>query len=103
MTARLAGCNIPMGGGAYFRLLPVAAFLHTLRRFNAAGEPATIYLHPWEFDPGQPRLPASWSARFRHYHNVHRTAGKLRRLLRGGRFATASEAVDAWQEREAGR
>jgi polysaccharide deacetylase family protein (PEP-CTERM system associated) len=93
MTARFAGCNIPMGGGAYFRLLPVEAFVYTLRRLNAQGKPGVVYLHPWEFDPGQPRLAGKWTSRFRHYHNLHATAGKLRRLLRSGRFTTAADAL----------
>jgi hypothetical protein len=45
-----------------------------------------IYLHPWELDPGQPRLAGSRLSTFRHYVNLAGTAAKLRRLLRDFRF-----------------
>ena len=44
--------------------------------------PALFYMHPWEIDPGQPRVPdTSLRTRFRHYVNLHRTEERLTRLL----------------------
>ena len=41
-----------------------------------------FYFHPWEIDPGQPRVPGvSAKARFRHYLNLERTEARLKRLL----------------------
>lgn len=95
MTRRLAGRNIPLGGGGYFRLLPVAVFDRSLRAWARAGRPAMLYLHPWEFDPDQPGPPISLLSRFRHRVNLHRTAGRLRRLLARHAFAPVRDLLDA--------
>jgi hypothetical protein len=50
-------------------------------------QPAIFYLHPWEIDPGQPRLPAPWLGRLRHYRNLDKTTARLRALLRDFDFA----------------
>ncbi|MCG5540184.1 MULTISPECIES: XrtA system polysaccharide deacetylase [unclassified Halorhodospira] len=82
-TLRLFGRNWPVAGGGYFRLLPYAASRAALGRVNATeGKPAVFYIHPWELDPGQPRIPGvGGRTRFRHYLNLHRTENRLRRLL----------------------
>ena len=87
-TLRLAGACLPCGGGGYFRLLPYRVSRWALRRFNAVeGRPAVFYFHPWEIDPDQPRQPdLSWRTRFRHYLNLHRTEGRLERLLQDFRW-----------------
>jgi hypothetical protein len=42
-----------------------------------------FYTHPWECDPGQPRVPgAPARARLRHYIGLAATERRLRRLLR---------------------
>lgn len=85
-TLEVAGQRLPCGGGGYFRLLPPALFRWALRRVNRTGHPCYFYLHPWEVDPEQPRIPgASWKSRFRHYTNLHKTEARLDRLL--GEFA----------------
>jgi polysaccharide deacetylase family protein (PEP-CTERM system associated) len=82
-TMRLLARNWPAGGGGYFRLLPYSLSRWFLNRVNAVdGKPATFYLHPWEFDPEQPRVAeANAKARFRHYLNLQRTGDRMRRLL----------------------
>ncbi len=82
-TVRILGRNLPIAGGGYFRLLPYSI---TRRGLHRAGKelqvPAIFYLHPWEIDPGQPRVrEAPLRSRFRHYLNLKRTEGRLRRLL----------------------
>ena len=82
-TVRLGGRNFPCSGGGYFRLLPYAVFRAGLRRFNARDRSSGMfYTHPWEIDPGQPRVAAPRIARFRHFVNMSRTADRIRRLLR---------------------
>ncbi len=82
-TMRWLGRNWPAGGGGYFRLLPYAVSRWQIARVNRAdGRPAIFYFHPWEVDPGQPRVAdASARTRFRHYVNLRHTEGRLRRLL----------------------
>nr|WP_276565263.1 DUF3473 domain-containing protein [Geoanaerobacter pelophilus] len=56
-------------------------------------KPCVLYLHPWEIDPGQPRIKAGWKSRFRHYNNLERTEEKLRYLLKGVRYGTMSQVL----------
>jgi polysaccharide deacetylase family protein (PEP-CTERM system associated) len=83
-TARLLTANLPAGGGGYFRLFPYALSRALIRRVNTADRrPALFYFHPWELDPGQPRIAGTTlKTRFRHYLNLHRMEARLRRLLR---------------------
>jgi polysaccharide deacetylase family protein (PEP-CTERM system associated) len=83
-TVRLLGRNWPCAGGGYFRLLPTALYRAGLRRVNRLdGQPGIFYFHPWEIDPDQPRVVgAGLKSRLRHYTNLSRMEGDLRRLLR---------------------
>ncbi len=82
-TVRARGRNFPVGGGGWFRLMPYALTAWGIRRINQLERQPTIaYFHPWEFDPGQPRVEtANAKARFRHYLNLSRTQVRLERLL----------------------
>ena len=54
-TIRLAGVNLPVAGGGYFRLLPYAWTKWGIDRVNRReGQPVMFYLHPWEIDQRQP-------------------------------------------------
>lgn len=92
-TVRWLGRNWPAGGGGYFRLLPYAVSRWQIARVNRDDQRAAIfYFHPWELDPGQPRVrEASARTRFRHYLNLDRTEGRLRRLLSDFRWGRADE------------
>ncbi|HJT78402.1 MAG TPA: XrtA system polysaccharide deacetylase [Gemmataceae bacterium] len=92
------GYPLPVGGGGYFRLYPYWCTRHGLRAINAEGRPFAAYLHPWELDPGQPRLAAPPLRAFRHYVNLRRTAPRLERLLRDFRLGTISDALAALRE-----
>lgn len=96
-TVEIGGQRLPCGGGGYFRLLPYVPFRSALRRVNARdGQPAVFYCHPWEIDPDQPRVPGvSAISRFRHYTNLGRMEGRLRRLLRDFRWGRMDEVFGA--------
>lgn len=85
-TLRRIGVNLPAAGGAYFRLLPYALVRSALRDCEARGVAGTFYIHPWEVDPDQPRLPVSRLTRIRHYGGLRRTTTRLTTLLRDFRF-----------------
>jgi polysaccharide deacetylase family protein (PEP-CTERM system associated) len=74
-------------GGAYLRLLPGRATAGGIRALNRRGQPAGLYLHPWEFDPEHPRVRFRRWAMFTHYANLKSTEPKLRRLLSEFSFA----------------
>jgi polysaccharide deacetylase family protein (PEP-CTERM system associated) len=81
-TLRLRGRNLPVSGGGWFRLLPYPLFRAARRLVNQRGERGLFYTHPWEIDPGQPRVPgAKLSSRLRHRVNLAATEGRLARLL----------------------
>jgi hypothetical protein len=65
-----------------------------MQRVNdGEGQPAIFYLHPWEVDPEQPRVETGWRSRFRHYNNLDKCEGRLRRLLGDFQFAPAREVL----------
>ena len=81
-TTQVGATNLPIAGGGYFRLLPYGWTRWGIGRVNRVeGRPVIFYLHPWEIDPAQPRLPAGLIGRIRHYRNLDRTETRLRQLL----------------------
>ncbi len=82
-TAELGGKRLAAGGGGFFRVLPYGFSRWAIRQVNRReGRPAVFYFHPWEIDPGQPRVAgAPLKSRLRHYTNLHRMACKLRQLV----------------------
>ncbi len=87
-TVRLMNRNLPSSGGGYFRLLPYAMSRWLIGRVNVVDrEPAVFYFHPWEIDPGQPRVQGiDARTRFRHYVNIPRMESKLQQLLEDFRW-----------------
>ncbi|HCH93593.1 MAG TPA: polysaccharide deacetylase family protein, partial [Erythrobacter sp.] len=55
-TAMLRGKRLAAGGGGFFRVLPYGFSRWAIRQVNREGHPAVFYFHPWEIDPGQPRV-----------------------------------------------
>jgi polysaccharide deacetylase family protein (PEP-CTERM system associated) len=93
-TTRVMGRNLPLGGGAYLRLLPYHYMRWGMRRVNQEGQPAVVYLHPWELDPEQPRLKSRGKRGFStHYINLESMEKKLRRLLTDFRFAPICDVL----------
>jgi polysaccharide deacetylase family protein (PEP-CTERM system associated) len=93
-TVRIAGTNLPVAGGGYFRLLPYAWTRWGISDLNKReGRPAIFYLHPWEIDPDQPRLPGSRLSQFRHYRNLDKTEKRLERLLSDFAFAPLTDVL----------
>lgn len=90
---RVLGRRLPVGGGGYLRLLPLALLRRGLLQQQRLDMPGCVYLHPWEIDPEQPRQRLGGLRGFRHYVNLHRTAGKLDRLLREFRFVGLQAAL----------
>lgn len=90
-TTRVGPLNLPVAGGGYFRLLPYRWTHWGISRVNRLeGRAVVFYLHPWEIDPGQPRLQAGRLGRLRHYRNLDQTEARLRQLLTDFRF----DAID---------
>ncbi len=81
-VADLAGRRMATGGG-FFRLLPAALMNFAVGQVSGEGQPAVFYFHPWEIDPGQPRVAnAPLRSKLRHYSRLGAMAGKVRGLIR---------------------
>lgn len=97
LTYRVAGINLPVAGGGYFRLFPLAAMTAGLRQMARGPAPQVgmLYFHPWEFDPDQPRLPLPRLSRWRTYVGMTRTTQRLSQLLQSFTFHRAIDVVRA--------
>lgn len=87
------GVQVPWAGGGYFRFIPYAVYRRGVERI-ARSRDFVFYLHPWELDPGQPRVsgvPRSY--RIRHYTNLDRTERSLDRLLADFDWQPIGDAV----------
>jgi polysaccharide deacetylase family protein (PEP-CTERM system associated) len=95
-AAKFFGVQVPVSGGGYFRILPYWVTRAGLKQINEkAGRPFTFYLHPWEVDPGQPRVKGiSAFSRFRHYTNLQKCESRLRRVLSDFSFGTMREVLE---------
>ena len=92
-TMTILGRRLPVAGGGYFRIFPYRVTRRAIGRINGERQPAMVYLHPWEIDPEQPRIPVGPLTRFRHLVNVGKTESRLRRLLGELSFAPAAEVL----------
>jgi polysaccharide deacetylase family protein (PEP-CTERM system associated) len=89
-TVRLFKRNQPCAGGGYFRLLPYAVSRWSINHVNSMEQtPCVFYCHPWEFDPGQARIPGiALKSRVRHYLNLDLMEQRVTRLLRDFAWGT---------------
>jgi len=86
-TLRFGRAVLPVAGGGYLRLYPLAFTRWAIERLNRReGMPAVVYVHPWETDTEQPRIAASLPRRFRHYVGIGGTIIKLKSLAARFRF-----------------
>ncbi len=93
LTWRVMGRNLAVAGGGYFRLLPLSLMRRGLAQADAQGRPAILYFHPWEFDPGMPRMPLNVTGRVRTYTGLKSAADKLEAVIRG----FGGDAGRGWQ------
>ena len=92
-TAKLFSYRLPVAGGGYFRLYPYALTRAGLGQINRRQQPFIFYLHPWEIDPDQPKVKASWFSNFRHYNNLDKCEPRMRNLLSEFKFGTVWDVL----------
>lgn len=93
-TWKLFNRNVPVAGGAYFRIYPYAVTRRAFRAINRQGHAAVFYLHPWELDPDHPHIPLPKRIALTHYFNLGATERRLRRLLRDFSFAPMKKVLN---------
>jgi polysaccharide deacetylase family protein (PEP-CTERM system associated) len=93
-TLRFAGTNFPVAGGGYLRIFPSAFTERAFCTFEKNyGERVVVYLHPWEVDPEQPRIPGPLKSRLRHYSSLRRMENKLSAILSRHKFQRFSDVL----------
>jgi polysaccharide deacetylase family protein (PEP-CTERM system associated) len=94
-TVRFLGQNLPGAGGGYLRVFPMAYTNWVFRKFeNKYHERVVVYVHPWEFDPEQPRIQEKLKSRVRHYTNLRRMEHRMAALLEKHKFQPFRELLD---------
>ena len=91
-TWKIGTANLPVGGGAYLRILPyqyTRMGLNWINRFDRM--PFTLYMHPWEIDAYQPLLKLDWKSRARQTWGIGTMENRLSSLLTSFRFAPITE------------
>jgi len=87
--------RLPIAGGGYLRLFPASFLQWGIDAINnKEKQPAVLYFHPWEIDPGQPRIKAGFKSTFRHYLNLHSTEAKLRKVIGSGQFTNMHNVLE---------
>ncbi len=86
--------TLPFSGGGYLRLLPVSFMSKGFSHLQKQGNASTLYFHPWEIDPNQPRMQGPLKSRFRHYINLATTESKLRYLFKRHSFAPMGQVLN---------
>ena len=87
------GTNVPVCGGGYFRMLPYSLIHSTLKQTKKENS-FVMYFHPWEFDPGQPKMALSPLKRFRHYVGLESNRDKFKKLIRDFEFTTIEQLIE---------
>ncbi|MEE4292233.1 MAG: XrtA system polysaccharide deacetylase [Cycloclasticus sp.] len=92
-TLTYFGRNVPISGGGYFRLYPYLFTQRAIKRLTKnENQPYIFYLHPWEVDLDQPRVPhISAKTQFRHYLNLKHVEARLTRLLLDFRWSSMAD------------
>jgi polysaccharide deacetylase family protein (PEP-CTERM system associated) len=93
-TARWGGINWPIGGGFYVRALPYALVRQGIRQLHRQGQPAILYVHPWELDTGQRYRQVTPRERVTHYYGRRRLEKKIRRLFAEFEFTSLRHLVE---------
>lgn len=92
-TARVGGIELPASGGGYLRHFPLFLIRRAFQQAEERHAAATFYIHPWEVDPDQPRVPVSMLSRLRHYRGLRGTLARVDHMLASFRFGPIGPAL----------
>jgi hypothetical protein len=93
-TLALGKTRLPAAGGGYLRIFPLSYSCMAIDQLTRRNLLPVIYLHPWEIDPGQPRLNGNWKSRVRQYWGLESFEPKLHRLLSRYQFQPFRDRCD---------
>ncbi len=101
-TIEFGKVAVPVSGGFYVRVFPYAFVKRAIRRLNAAGHPAIMYVHPWELDLGQDYPHVTARERITHYYGRRGLEAKLNRLFSDFRFTSLGTLMRETDGQKAG-
>lgn len=91
--------KLPWAGGSYFRFIPYGIFKHGINNILSKKDYYLFYIHPWEFDPGQPRIKnIKLNYKLRHYTNLDKTENKFRQLISDFNFYPIRNIIPSLDE-----
>ncbi|MDQ4068253.1 MAG: polysaccharide deacetylase family protein [Actinomycetota bacterium] len=93
----VANIRLPLTGGFYSRFFPRSCIVAAVRRARARRDSPVYYIHPWELDPGQPRIPASRFLLFRHYLRLGTTEATVQSVLGIGRWVGIERFLETYE------
>ena len=83
-------------------MIPYLPWQAGVRRILSNGSPYVFYIHPWEIDPGQPRVAGLGRlSRFRHYLNLDRCEDRYRALVSDFQWTTVKSLLENWKRQTA--
>jgi polysaccharide deacetylase family protein (PEP-CTERM system associated) len=89
----VGGMRVPVTGGFYARFFPRWLSRWGLRNQFERGTHPVFYLHPWELDARQPRLPVGRFLAYRHYLRLERMDQVLGEMLRRYRWRPLADLL----------
>jgi polysaccharide deacetylase family protein (PEP-CTERM system associated) len=93
------GLPVPVGGGGYLRLFPLAVIKRGMAAIRAEGRPVIAYCHPYEFNPRElDDYRGAVTRRRRLSQGLGRGAAvdRMKTLLQSYRFGRLDDALGSW-------
>ena len=89
--------RVPVAGGGYFRVLPVAVLERAIRSIGNT-RPAVVYCHPYEFAPGELDEYPSVPRRLRASQQLGRPSfgRRIEKMLGTLSFGTLTDVLEGW-------
>lgn len=79
---KILNIDVSVAGGGYFRLMPYFMFNWLASRYLDKYKMLVLYFHPWEFDPGQPKVNGvQINYRIRHYVGIKSSIKKIEKFI----------------------
>ncbi|MBL7156537.1 MAG: polysaccharide deacetylase family protein [Candidatus Omnitrophica bacterium] len=91
-SLNVQNCELPMGGGGYFRLFPAWVFLKGISYLNNRNIQAVMYIHPYDIDPKSP-APRRLTSKVRRKICVGNPLKKLQKIFQTYQFTRMIDAV----------
>lgn len=102
-TYKLAGKNVPVAGGGYFRHSPYWYSKGVIKKINRMNQPAVFYIHPWEINPDLPRIEGLSSLqKFRTYSSSSLLRHKIEKLLDDFQFTNMADYLKLFEKKRIG-